>query len=484
MSPEDFRRLGHRLVDWIADYRASIEARPVRSQVEPGWVRDALARPVPEAPPEDIDDELSRLIADLDQVIAPGISHFQHPHYYAYFPANAGLASVLGDLVSTGLGTVGLNWEAAPALTELETLMCDWYRVLFGLDSGWHGAIHDTASSASLVAMLCARERASDFALDRGGVAETEAPLCVYASQQAHSSIDKAVLLAGFGRKYFVRVPTTADYAMDPEALDAQIRRDVERGWRPAAVVATVGTTGVTAIDPIRKLAAVAHTHGVWLHVDAAMAGAAAILPEQRAMFDGLEGADSVVINAHKWFGTVFDCSLMYVRDVEHLVRCMSTDPSYLRSRGGDVIQYRNWGLPLGRRFRALKMWFHLRLEGADAIRTRLREDIEHAAWLQKQVEAEPGWRLVAPRTLQTVCLRHEPDGWSADEIDAHTLRWVGDINQSGFAYLTAAKLDGRWMVRVSIGAEATQRHHVQALWTRMKTAASASKTAGSAATA
>ncbi|MEL7369210.1 MAG: pyridoxal-dependent decarboxylase, partial [Myxococcota bacterium] len=289
MSPEDFRRLGHRLVDWIADYRESVEKQPVRSQVEPGWVERSLTQPVPEAPPADLDEALSQLIADLDRVIVPGISHFQHPHYYAYFPANAGLASMLGDLVSTGLGTVGLNWEAAPALTELETLMCDWYRQLFGLDDGWHGAIHDTASGASFVAMLCARERASGFALDRGGLADLDAPLCVYASEQAHSSIDKAVLLAGFGRTYFRRVPTTEDYAMDPVALETLINEDAAQGWRPAAVVATVGTTGVTAIDPVRRIAEVTSLHGLWLHVDAAMAGAAAILPEQRRLFDGLE---------------------------------------------------------------------------------------------------------------------------------------------------------------------------------------------------
>jgi len=473
MTPEEFRRLAHRLVDWVADYRANVEERPVLSQVAPGFVAGELGGAPPEAPPDSLDAELTRLMADLDQVVAPGVSAFQHPRYFAYFPANAGLASALGDIVSTGLGAVGLNWESAPALTELETVCCDWYRQLFGLDEGWHGSIHDTASNASLVAMLCARERASDFSLQGGGMAATAAaPLVVYASAQAHSSIEKAALLAGFGRDNLRMVPTTEDYSMDPAALERAMADDEAAGRTPAAVVATVGTTGVTAVDPVDAICRVAKARGAWVHIDAAMAGAAAILPECGWMFQGAEQADSFVVNAHKWFGTAFDCSLMYVRDVEHLVRCMSTDPSYLRSRGDDVIQYRNWGLPLGRRFRALKMWFHLRLEGAESIRTRLRRDLANAEWLEEQVAACAGWKLVAPRTMQTLCVRHEPAGLEGDTLDEHTLRWVGELNASGFAYLTAARHDGRWMVRVSIGAEATERDHVADVWERMRRAA------------
>lgn len=468
MTPEEFRRLGHRLVDWVADYRESIEARPVRSQVAPGFVAAELGGPPPEAPPADLDREFDRIVADLDRVVAPGVSAFQHPRYFAYFPANASLASALGDIVSTGLGAVGLNWEAAPALTELETVCCDWYRQLFGLDEGWHGSIHDTASTASLVAMLCARERASDFSLQGAGLAGAS-PLVVYASDQTHSSVEKAALLAGLGRDNLRVVATRSDYSLDPEALEAAMVADEGAGRIPAAVVATVGTTGVAAVDPVRAICEIGKRRKAWVHVDCAMAGAAAMLPERRSILDGIEGADSLVINAHKWLGTAFDCSLMYVRDVEHLVRCMSTDPSYLRSRGDDVVQYRNWGLPLGRRFRALKMWFHLRLEGAESIRSRLRRDLDNAAWLEQRIAEAPHWRLVAPASLQTLCVRHEPQGLSGDGLDDHTLRWVAAINDSGFAYLTAARHEGRWMVRVSIGAEATTREHVEALWQRMQ---------------
>lgn len=476
MTPEEFRTMGHRLVDWIADYRQTVEERPVRSQVKPGFVRQALEGPVPETPPRDRNAELDAIISDLDQVITPALSHFQHPSYFAYFPANASLAAVLGDMVSTGLGVVGLNWEAAPALTELETLTCQWYRKLFGLDDGWHGSIHDTASTGTLVALLCARERASNYALEGGGLARVDAPLVVYTSEQAHSSVEKAALLAGFGRDHLRFVSCSPDFALDPAELGAMMNRDRAAGRVPAAVVATVGTTGVAAIDPVAPIVAHGAHHGAWVHVDAALAGAATILPEYRWMFDGISGADSVCINAHKWLGTVFDCSLLYVRDVAHLVRCMGTDPSYLRSRGEDVRQYRNWGIPLGRRFRALKMWFHLRLEGAEQLRVRLRRDLDNARWLKAQVEAEPEWRIVAPVHLQTVCVRHEPASLEPDALDAHTLAWVADINNSGAAYLTAAELEGRWMVRISVGTETTERRHVEALWTRMKAAAQAAR--------
>jgi aromatic-L-amino-acid decarboxylase len=291
-------------------------------------------------------------------------------------------------------------------------------------------------------------------------------PLVVYASEQAHSSVGKAALLAGFGRDNVRPVGVDADHALDPPALEAAVRRDRDAGRVPCAVVATTGTTTCTALDPIAATARVAAAHGLWLHVDAAMAGSAMILPECRAMWEGIEGADSLVINAHKWLGAAFDCSLYYVRDPEHLVRVMSTNPSYLRSaEDGRVKNYRDWGIPLGRRFRALKLWCLLRSEGVEGLRARLRRDLENARRLADRVRATPGWRLVAPVPLQTVCVRHEPPGLAGEALDAHTLDWAGRVNGSGEAYVTPAVLDGRWMVRVSVGAEGTERAHVEALW-------------------
>jgi aromatic-L-amino-acid decarboxylase len=470
MTPEEFRVAAHALVDWIADHRERIADLPVQATTKPGEVAAGLAPHAPESP-----EPFGTVLADLDRVVVPGITQTQHPAFFGWFPSNASLSSVLGDLASSGLGALGITWQSAPALTEVEEVVTDWLRELTGLSPAWRGAIHDTASTACLVALIAARERASDLGETRGGLQAEPAPLVVYASPHAHSSVAKAALLAGFGRDnlHWVDVDP-ATYAMRPDALAAAMADDVAAGRRPAAVVASVGTTGTTAMDPVAAVVEVAAAHGAWVHVDAAMAGSALLLPECRHLFDGVEGADSLSWNPHKWLGTILDCALLYVRDVEHLVRVMSTNPAYLTSAvDGEVTQYKDWGIPLGRRFRALKLWFHLRLDGVEAVRARLRRDLANAAWLAEQVAAEPGWRVLAPVTLQTVCLRHEParlvapDGTvlHADALDAHTRAWAEAVNASGRAFVTPSVLDGRWMVRVSIGALATERADVSALW-------------------
>ena len=292
----------------------------------------------------------------------------------------------------------------------------------------------------------------------------------MYASAQSHSSVDKAALLAGFGRENVHLVPCDAAHAMLPDALDLAMRADRDAGRVPCAVVATTGTTATTAFDPIDAIVAVARTHGAWVHVDGAMAGSAMILPECRPLWEGVEGADSVVLNPHKWLGVVFDASLFYVRDSEHLVRVMGTNPSYLQSAvDGEVRNLRDWGIPLGRRFRALKLWALLRGQGLEALRSRLRRDLDNAQWLARQVEATPGWRVVVPVRLQTVCVRHEPPGMDADALDAHARALCDAINRSGVAYLTAASVNGEWIARVSIGAEMTEREHVATLWEAMQ---------------
>lgn len=465
MTPDEFREQGHRLIDWIANYRESLSSRPVMARTEPGEIRAALPAAAPDQP-----EGFEAIFADLDAILLPGLSHWQHPSFFGYFPANAILSSVLGDFLSTGLGVLGLSWQSSPALTELEEVVVDWLRQLVGLSDAWSGVIQDTASTSSLVALICAREKATDHGLARGGLQAEPLPLVVYTSSQAHSSIEKAALLAGFGRSNVRPVTSDSAYAMNVDALDSAIRRDLAEGKRPCAVVATTGTTATTAIDPIASIVRVAREHGLWLHVDAAMAGSAMILPECRPLWEGVEGADSLVLNAHKWLGAAFDCSLYYVRDPQHLVRVMSTNPSYLRTSSDDRVKnLRDWGIPLGRRFRALKLWTLLRAEGADALRARLRRDIDNARWLRDRVQAEPGWSVVAPVPLQTVCVRHHPPGLDGEMLDAHTLAWVDRVNRSGLAYLTPATLEGRWMVRVSIGAETTERRHVEALWDLMR---------------
>ena len=475
MTPDQFREMGHQLIDWIADYRERIPELPVRAQVLPGEVREAL----PETPPGG-QEAFAALLDDLDTVIVPGVTQVQHPMHFGWFPSNASLASVLGDIASSGMGTLGISWESCPALTELEEVVCDWMRQLTGLGSAWRGAIHDTASTACVTAMILARERASHYSKNGAGLQGEPAPLVVYSTSQAHSSVAKAVQLAGFGNenlRFVDEDPYTR--AMLPDALAAAIEDDLSRGYVPAGIVCSVGATGTTAMDPVDAIAAVARTYGVWLHVDAAMAGSAMLLPECRHLWQGIEQADSLAWNPHKWMGTILDTALFYVRDVAHLERVMSTNPAYLRSDAdGQVTQYRDWGIPLGRRFRALKLWFHLRLEGVETIRARLRRDLDNTQWFKRQVEAADGWEVLAPVPLQTVCIRHVPVdahglALQGEALDAHTLDWVGRVNASGMAFLTPSLLDGRWMVRVSIGVESTDREHVARLWQILQEAVS-----------
>lgn len=465
MNPEDFRQAGYRVVDWIADYRKNIASRRVMSELKPGDIRAQLPASPPDAP-----ESFDAILADMDRIVAPGLMNWQHPRFFGYFPSNGLLSSVLGDFFSTGLGVIGLAWQSSPALTEVEEVAVDWFRQMLGLSASWSGVIQDTASTSSIVALLCARERATNHSASRGGFQQAAVPLSVYVTAQSHSSVQKAALMAGFGHDYIRIVPHDDTFAMRADALASMIKEDRSRGTRPAVVVATIGTTTSTACDPLEAIARIADDEKVWLHVDAAMAGSGMILPECRHLWQGVELADSLIVNPHKWLGAAFDCTTYYVRDPGHLVRVMSTNPSYLQSAAdGSVKNYRDWGLPLGRRFRALKLWFLIREQGVSGLQARLRRDIANAKWLEEQIKTTPRWRVLAPVPLQTLCVRHEPPGLDVDALDKHTLDWVARLNQSGETYLTPAMLDGRWMVRISIGAELTEHEHVAQLWELMQ---------------
>jgi aromatic-L-amino-acid decarboxylase len=449
------------LIDWIADYRERVAARPVMARTRPGEIRAALPAAPPDAP-----ESFEAVMRDLDAIVLPGLSHWAHPEFFGYFPSNGDLASVLGDYVSTGLGVLGLAWQSSPALTEIEEVATDWLRQMMGLAPAWSGVIQDTASTSTLVALICAREKTTEYGLARGGLQAEPDPLVVYASAHAHSSVDKAALLAGFGRNNVRHIDHDDAYAMRADALERAIIADRAAGRRPCAIVATTGTTTTTAIDPIEPLAAIAVRHGLWLHVDAAMAGSAMILPECRWMWSGIDGAQSLVVNPHKWLGASFDCSVYYVREPRDLIRVMSTNPSYLQTAAdGQVKNYRDWGVPLGRRMRALKLWFVIREQGVEGLQSRIRRDLENARWLAREVTQVEHWKMLAPLRLQTLVLRHEPPGLDADALDAHTLAWARAVNESGEAYLTPTLVDGRWAVRVSIGSATTERGHVDALW-------------------
>lgn len=470
MTPEEFRKRGHEIIDWLADYHAKIADYPVQPATQPGDVKAML----PASPPVEAEG-FDGIIADLDSVVLPNISHWQHPRFFGYFPSNSLGSGILGDLVSSGLGVLGLSWQSSPAVTEIEEVTVDWFRQMVGLSSAWFGVINDTASTSTLVALLCAREKTTGFSLVRRGLQAEPKPLTVYTSASAHSSVEKAALLASFGRENVRMVDVDADFAMRPGALEDAIIADSRAGFTPCAIVAAVGGTATVSIDPISEIAGIARRHGLWLHVDAAMAGNAMILPELRWMWDGIESADSVVINAHKWLGVPFDCSLYFVRDEPHLLRVMSADPSFLQSQADEKVRnLRNTGIPLGRRFRALKLWFAIREQGVSGLQARLRRDIALARDLRSKVEATPGWHVIAPVALQTVCIVNRPKSVPSHRLDDFTRAWAHAVNASGQAYVTPAIAAGHWMVRVSIGTISTDAVDIETAWRSIQEAAAA----------
>src|SRR5262245_20916474 len=392
MDSATFRKLGHELIEWVAEYRERVEKLPVMSPVKPGEIRARF----PSEPPR-TGGQLAAAVKRLDQDVVRGITHWNHPSFFAYFPGNTSYASILADLVASGIGAQGMSWQTSPAATEVEEVMMEWLRQMVGLSDAWTGVVHDTASTATLCALLCAREKGSSFSQNAGGLQGLGAPLVVYASSQAHSSIEKAALLAGFGKDHLRMIETDGAHALRVDQLEAAIEADRAAGRVPCALVASIGTTGTTAIDPLAAMAPVAEKHGLWLHVDAALAGSAMVLPECRPLWEGVERADSLVFNPHKWMAVGFDYCAFFARDPQHLIRVMSTNPSYLRTaQDGAVKNYRDWQIPLGRRFRALKCWFYLLDVGVEGLQARIRRDLANAQWLRAQVDEATGWQRMA----------------------------------------------------------------------------------------
>ncbi|WFE29267.1 pyridoxal-dependent decarboxylase [Solwaraspora sp. WMMD791] len=477
MAADDFRRYGHAVVDWIADYWQTVEQHPVQSTAAPGAVAGAL----PAAPPEQ-GEQFDAILADLDRVVVPGLTHWQHPGFFGYFPANTSAPSVLGDLVSAGLGVQGMLWATSPACTELETVVMDWLAQLLDLpkrfrsDSAGGGVIQDSASSATLVATLAALHRASGGDWRAVGTATSTGAAggyTVYTSTQGHSSIEKAARIAGVGARGVRLVdvdPVTL--AMRPDALRTALAADLAAGRRPAIVVATIGTTSTTAIDPVAEIGPVCAEYGVWLHVDAAYAGAAAICPELRWTHAGLEWANSYCFDPHKWLLTGFDCDAFWVADRAGLVEALTVMPEYLRNavtESGAVLDYRDWQVPLGRRFRALKLWFVLRWYGAEGLRAHVRAGVTHAAWFADQVRADDRFDLVTAGPFGLVCfqLRDRPD-----EVAEALLRRV---NADGRVLLTHTRVAGRFTLRLAVGGPRTERRHVATAWQLISDAAAAS---------
>jgi aromatic-L-amino-acid decarboxylase len=454
MSPEEFRLHGHRLVDWVADYWATLDDRRVLPAVEPGDIRSRL----PEHPPQR-SEPFERVLDDLDDLVMDGLTHWQAPGWFAYFPANASLPSVLGELAAAGLGQQGMLWATSPAATEVEMVVLDWLVELLGLPEAWRstgpggGVMQMSASDSTHTALVVAREQTR---AQRGTSTDD---LVVYTSQQAHSSVEKGARVAAYRHVRLIDVDDV--FAMRPDALAAAVQADVDAGLTPAAVVSSVGTTGTTAVDPVRAVATLARSTGMWHHVDAAYAGSALLLPELRWMADGLEMVDSFTFNPHKWMFTNFDANVFYVADRRPLVETLSIVPPYLRNEASDsgrVVDYRDWHVPLGRRFRALKLWFVLRAYGADGLREHVREHITWARELADRLERDERFELVAPPPLALVSFRCRGS-------DAATRELAQAVNASGHSTVTASVLDGRPFIRVSIGATATRREHVDRLW-------------------
>lgn len=457
MSPEQFRQAGHALIDWIADYRANIANYPVLSQVAPNQIRQQL----PPSPPAQ-GEPFSAVMHDVETILLDGVTHWQSPNFYAYFPATSSEPAILGDLLSSGLGVLGLLWQASPACTELETLMLDWAAQMLELPPLFHstgsggGVIQESASGGTLVALLTARERATAWRVRETGDTRN---LVVYATAETHSSFDKAVIIAGIGRENIRRVPTDERGAMLPDALAQMIAEDRASGLLPTMVCATVGTTSTTAIDPLRPIGELCRAVGVWFHVDAAMAGAFAVCPEHRPILDGVELADSFLFNPHKMWLVNFDCSCYFVADRQALTRTLSITPEYLKTTdSADVIQYRDWQLPLGRRFRALKLWFVIRHYGVEGLRQHLRHTIALTQKLQQWIAVDPDWEIVAPVPLNLICFAHR-DG------DQRTEAFLHALNASGKAFLSHTKINGRYVLRWALGGVYTQEHHLAETW-------------------
>ncbi len=461
MDLEEFRREAHRLADWMADYLEGIRVHPVKPRVRPGEILGAL----PGDPPEE-GESFPGIFADFEKIVLPGITHWQHPSFFAYFPANSSPPSVLAEMLTAALGAQCMSWATSPAATELEERVMEWLGKMIGLPGKYSGVIQDTASAATLVSLLTAREKASDLGINERGFTGKER-FTLYASTEAHSSIEKAVKIAGFGKESLRKIQVDGKYALVPEELERAVRADLEAGLRPLAVVGTLGTTGSTAMDPIRPMGEICRRYGLWFHVDAAYAGTAMILPEFRHLGDGLEYADTFVFNPHKWMLTNFDCSAYFVRDEEALVRTFEILPEYLKTpEGKRVKNYRDWGIALGRRFRALKLWFVIRSYGVEGIRSILRRHLEIARRLEEEIRARRDFELLAPRTLNLLCFRCHPEGLDdLSRLNALNEDLLQAVNATGKAFLSHTKLRGAYTLRLVTGQTRVTLEDALAAW-------------------
>ena len=461
MDNDEFRKQAHELVDWMADYFEEVEKYPVKPDVQPGDIAGQL----PDSAPQEGED-FESMFRDFREIIMPGMTHWESPYFMGYFPANKSYPSVLAEMLTATLGAQCMSWLTSPAATELEERVMEWLRELIGLPDPFTGVIEGTASTSTLCALLMAREQVSDFSINEKGFPDSPT-YTVYCSSETHSSIEKDVKIAGFGRQNLRKIAVDEHFAMDPRALEKTIRKDLQEGYRPAAVVATIGTTGSTAVDPLRAIGEICSRYEIFLHVDAAYAGTALLLPEKRWMNEGIEHADSFVFNPHKWMFTNFDCSAFYVQDEALLVRTFEIMPEYLKTPEDERVKnYRDWGIPLGRRFRALKLWFVLRSYGIRGLQEKIRHHISLAQDVKKTIEQHRHFELLAPVPLNTLCFRFHPDYISDEQkLDELNEQLLNRIQQSGELFLTHTKLHGTFTIRLVLGNTNLEKRHAERAW-------------------
>jgi aromatic-L-amino-acid decarboxylase len=481
LPPELFQQHAAALVKWITTYLGEVERYPVLSRLAPGDVRRSL----PAAPPQAA-ESLDTILADIERVVMPGVTHWNHPGFLAYFANTASVPGILADLLSSALNQIGILWRTSPVLAELEQVTTGWLRDAMGLPSDWFGMITDTASTSTLQALAAAREMDPALAIrERGMAGRTDLPrLRVYCSEHAHSSVDKAVVTLGLGLENVVRVAADERFRMRPEALAAAIAADRTAGYRPLAVVATLGTTSTTSVDPMAAIADICAREQLWLHVDAAYGGVLALLPERRVLFAGMERADSLVVNPHKWLFTPMDCSVLWTKHPQVLRRAFALTPTYLETTEQAVaLSYSDYSFQLGRRFRALKLWFVIRAFGLDGLMARIRHHCDLAITFEGWVRAAPGWEVMAPVEMSVVCFRHRPatlradnraDNGTDDEsaLERHNARILDVVNAGGDVFLSHTKLGGRYLLRVAIGNLRTEERHLAAAWRHLRAAA------------
>jgi len=460
MTPDEFRKNAHELVEWMAGYLENVEKYPVKSQVKPG----EIFKQIPDKAPSDT-EPFGQIMKDFEEIIMPGITHWQNPNFFAYFPANTSPPSILAEMIIATLGAQCMNWETSPAAAELEEKMMIWLRELTGLPEYFEGVIQDTASTATLAAIITAREKTTGFSVNDNGAASAGI-LRVYCSEQAHSSVEKAVKISGIGKNNLIKIPVRDDFSMDPASLEDAVAADKMKGYLPCCVVATIGTTGTTAVDPIRAIGEICSKNNVWLHVDAAMAGTALILPEFQWMIDGKEYIDSFLFNPHKWMFTNFDCTAFFIKDAELLIRTFEILPEYLKTRTrGQVNDYRDWGIPLGRRFRALKLWSVIRSYGVEGLRKRIRDHILFASRLEQMIRKETDFEILAPVVINVVCFRYLPAGSNEKQVNALNEKLNHLLNDTGRIYLSHTMLNGKYTLRMVTGQTNVTLDHVEKAW-------------------